>query len=159
MMFIMRRSSGYGRRGRQNRPAQLSRFSAADSHLNALMERASALSSLEASLWPYLPPSIRAHCKLANFRDSTLYLTADSPLWAARVRHTSPQILHAARQRCKIPARALRVRVQWAPPRPPPRATRKPLSPAARDHLRQAATTQNDPEIAAIMRRLAERNG
>ncbi len=112
---------------------------------------------MKSALWPFLPPSLRTRCELANFRDSTLLFVADSPLWAARLRHASPQILHAARQRCKIPATKLRVRVVPKPGAEDRTVCSRRLSDAAREHLRRAAETIADEELAKQLKDLAER--
>ncbi len=112
---------------------------------------------MKSALWPFLLPSLRSHCELANLRDSTLFFVADSSLWAARLRHTSPQILHAARERCKIDATRLKVRVEPKPAAPDQKPRRR-LSARAREVLRQAAETMNDEELARALAALAERD-
>ncbi len=128
-----------------------------EASLKALREHIRIVAAMKSALWPFLPPSLRSHCELANFRDSTLWFVADSPVWAARLRHASPQILHAARHRCKIGGAKLRVRAvpdsQVSSARTPKR-----LSKAAREHLSQAAATMDDEELARRLKELAERD-
>ncbi|MFK7955790.1 MAG: DciA family protein [Lysobacterales bacterium] len=151
--------SGYRSKSarRDASPTNLKNLLAGNTSLHALHRHAAEVSQLQNALWPFLPPSLRPHCKLANYRDSTLFLHADSPVWAAKARHASPQILHTARVRCKISARKLVVRVRWTPN---PAASTKPvnaLGKAASIHLEQAAEHCPDPDIAATLQRIARR--
>ncbi|MEM1089588.1 MAG: DUF721 domain-containing protein [Pseudomonadota bacterium] len=146
-----------GPRRRDAAPTRLKRLFSDSSPLAALQEHARGIAMLKNALWPYLPPSIRPHCDLANYRDSTLFIHADSPLWAAKVRHASPQILHAARQRCKTPARKLVVRVRWPHSKAGAQRSQKKLIGRVTEHLEQASEHVDDPELAAIMQRIARR--
>ena len=146
------------RRRRDGKPEKLGRVFAQEAKLGALSKRAGSLQAAKAALWPYLPPSSRQHCDLANIRDSTLYIVADSPVWAARLRHTSRQILHAARDRCKIPVTGIKVRISPRSTPKRPRRQPKQLSDRARDHLKAAAETTSDPDLAKILKRIGKRD-
>lgn len=144
-------------RRRDASPTDLKNLLAGNSSLAALQQHAISVAKLKNALWPFLPPSLRPHCELANYRDYTLYLHANSPLWAAKARHASPQILHAARQRCKISVRKLVVRIR--PAAVENREDRRPkqVIGSVSRHLKQAADWIDDPELAVIMRRIARR--
>ncbi len=138
-------------------PTNLKNLLAGNTSLHALHRHAAEVFQLQNALWPYLPPSLRPHCKLANYRDSTLFMHADSPVWAAKARHASPQILHTARVRCKISVRKLVVRVRWTPQPATTIAVGKTLGKTASEHLEQAAEHCPDPDIAATLQRIARR--
>ncbi|MDJ0655333.1 MAG: DUF721 domain-containing protein [Xanthomonadales bacterium] len=125
--------------------------------LKALKDHGRATQAIKAALWPHLPHTARQHCDLANFRDSTLFLVTDSPVWAARLRHMSRQILHAARQRCKIPATRIKVRISPILDREVARRQPRELPEGVRRHFSQVAETVDDPELAAVFRRMSEK--
>ncbi|MBB1073122.1 DUF721 domain-containing protein [Rhodoferax sp. 4810] len=113
-----------------------------------------------------LPAVLRPQCIHARLdRDQCLVLTVTSPVWAARLRMQMAtvhrQLLVAGYAivvyRIRVlPTNALAVTVAPAPPAAPP-APR--LSTATREHLEQAAAelTANNPELAAVLLRLARR--
>jgi len=104
-----------------------------------------------------LPPRLRGHCLCATVADEQLTLVTDSAAWATPLRFMAPEVLKAL-AKAYPGLRECRVRIRPAgatggtPARylPPPR-----LSPEAVDHLRSAAETLADPELAAAFRRLA----
>jgi hypothetical protein len=61
------------------------------------IRRALWLDALDLRLRPHLPPSLAAHAQLANVKGATLVFLVDSPVWRARLRLASPQLIEAAR--------------------------------------------------------------
>ncbi len=59
------------------------------------LQQAKMLSKYTALLREILPPECLAHVEVANIRNQSLMLIADSPVWATRLRQLSPQILQA----------------------------------------------------------------
>src|SRR4051794_19873155 len=61
------------------------------------IRRALWLDALDQRLRPYLPPSLAAHARLANVNGEQLVFLVDSPVWRARLRLATPELLVAAR--------------------------------------------------------------
>jgi len=137
-------------------PTRVARYlSPGKSQLGSLQQQTDAIATLKSRLWPALAGPLRGHCELANFRGQTLVIIADSPVWAARLRHTSPQILHAARTLCKIDAQKLQIKIRpMAQAQPRNRATR-PLAASSASHLREIAEGLEDQELKAILLNIA----
>jgi hypothetical protein len=145
-------------RGRVQGPQSiLKHLAASQSGLSRLQQQAFAIHAIKATLWPSIPSPLQAHCDVANFRGQTLILVADSPVWAARLRHTSPQILHAARELCKIDAQKLLVRIQPLEVRPQPVGKARSLPESSATHLREVAETVEDDELREILLGIANR--
>lgn len=106
--------------------------------LGKIEARARWLAAAKKALWPLIPADLQPHCDLANYRDGVLVLTASSPVWATRLRQSSPAIIHRAPGNIKRPVHRIEVRIvpPEAPrPSPPPRE----VSATAREHLRRCA--------------------
>jgi len=61
------------------------------------VRRALWLDALDQRLRPYLPPSLAAHVRLANVNGAKLVFLVDSPVWHARLRLATSDLLDAAR--------------------------------------------------------------
>src|SRR3546814_16319631 len=61
------------------------------------LRRALGLEALEQRRRPHLPPAIAAHARLANVDGGRLVFLVDSPVWRARLRLASAELLDAAR--------------------------------------------------------------
>src|SRR3546814_20721492 len=55
------------------------------------------LDELDRRLSPFLPPSLAAHARLANVDGDRLVYLVDSPVWHARLRLASNELIDAAR--------------------------------------------------------------
>lgn len=105
-----------------------------------------------------LPDSHRAHCRVANVRNHTLVLLADSPAWAARLRFHAPTILRKLELDHKLSLRRVQIRVDPEAVRAPRRRVRRTgLSTHSGHLLRQAAQAVEDPQLKAALERLARR--
>lgn len=111
------------------------------------LRRALWLDALEQRLRPHLPPAIAAHARLANVDGSRLVFLVDSPVWRARLRLASAELLDVARSvglQCDaVVVKAATKPLQSDPPAPrPPR----PMSEATRQALDAAlASLGKDP--------------
>lgn len=103
------------------------------------LRRALWLDALEHRLRPHLPPAIAPHARLANVDGGKLVFLVDSPVWRARLRLASAELLDAARSvglQCDtvvVKAATRPLTVDPPAPRPPRR-----LSAAARQALEAA---------------------
>lgn len=125
-----------------------------DGKLKAIVERAQQLEALDRQLRQCLPRELALNSRLANVRADRLVFLASAPVWAAKLRLASEQLLGAARQ-AGLNVRTLTVKVATMQSVPPELSPRTPLSPAARDALRAAALTVNDPQLADQLLSLA----
>ena len=112
------------------------------------LRRALWLEALEQRLRPHLPPALAPHARLANVDGGKLVFLVDSPVWRARVRLASAELLDAARSiglQCgEVVVRSTTGSPGTNPPAPrPPR----PMSPAAKAALDAAlASLADGPE-------------
>lgn len=111
------------------------------------MRRALWLDTVERQLRPHLPPSLAAHARFANVQHGKLVFVVDSPVWHARMRLASAELLDAARS-IGLECSEVVVRTTTAPLRPEPPATRRPrpMSPAAREALQAALDSLDGSE-------------
>lgn len=104
------------------------------------IRRALWLDALDQRLRPLLPPALAAHARLANVDGARLVFLVDAPVWHARLRLASAQLVDAARS-LGLEVGEVAVKVTTAPLRPeiPAQAAAPlPMSAAARDALQAA---------------------
>ncbi|HQA02058.1 MAG TPA: DciA family protein [Thermomonas sp.] len=61
------------------------------------LRRARWLDAVDQLLRPALPAGVNAHARLANLRGKTLVFIADAPVWHAKLRLATPELIAAAR--------------------------------------------------------------
>lgn len=147
------RSSPPGSKPR-SKPARTHRNADPQAPLDALLadaafdplRRALWLDALDQRLRPALPPSLAAHARLANLDGGRLVYIVDAPVWRAKLRLATIEVLDAARS-LGLGVTELVVKVTTLPIHPPERAGPKamPMSAAARDALRAALASLKDP--------------
>ena len=112
------------------------------------IRRALWLDTLDQRLRPLLPPALAAHARLANVDGARLVFLVDAPVWHARLRLASRDLLDAARS-LGLDVGEVVVKVTTGPLRPEhPGQTPSPpsnISPAAREAL-QSALAALDPK-------------
>ena len=103
------------------------------------LRRALWLDALEQRLRPHLPPAIAPHARLANVDGGKLVFLVDSPVWRARLRLASAELLDAARV-VGLQCDEVVVKTATSPLWPDPPAPRRPipLSAATREALAAA---------------------
>lgn len=103
------------------------------------LRRALWLDALEQRLRPHLPPSVAAHARFANVEGARLVFLVDSPVWRARLRLASAELLDAARV-VGLQCDEVVVKTATSPLWPDPPAPRRPipLSAATREALAAA---------------------
>ena len=121
---------------------------------NDVVERAMRLAELDLLLRQSLPPALASRVRLANIRDGRLVFLANSPTFATRLRLHSAALLKAAGA-AGLKADGITVKVATMQPVPPVEAPPTPLTPAARDALRAAASSTSDPELRSRLLDLA----
>ena len=101
--------------------------------------------ALERRLRPLLPPALAAHARFANVDGGRLVFLVDSPVWKARLRLASAELLDAARS-VGLACDEVVVKVATTPLAPAPPASRRPvpLSAATREALEAALASLKD---------------
>ena len=111
------------------------------------IRRAMWLDELDHRLSPLLPPSLAAHARLANVDGDRLVYLVDSPLWHARLRLASNELLDAARS---LGLDVTRFVVRTAKQMPGAQARREPasvpVSATARNAVRDALACLRQPD-------------
>lgn len=111
------------------------------------IRRAMWLDGLDRRLRPLLPDPLAAHARLANFENGRLVFVVDSPVWRARLRLATPELIDAARS---LGLAAAELVIKTAPVMPRPMQVTRPaiaLSAAARLAFQTALSpaTPRDP--------------
>ena len=130
--------------------------------LHSLMRHAHYLRQLDSIVHHQLNFSLQQHCKVANYRENTLYLHVDSPAWATKLRFTLPELLNNLRkynefrllERIYLSQDNTRAGQQSPLPKPMER-----LSPESAMQIEYLAEHVSDNRLANALRRLAKRTG
>jgi hypothetical protein len=106
------------------------------------VRRALWLDALDQRLRPYLPPSLAPHVRLANVNGAKLVFLVDSPVWHARLRLATSELLDAARS-VGLDATEVAIRTKMPSSEPGSAAPRAalPMSAAAREALEAALSS------------------
>jgi hypothetical protein len=123
--------------------------------LAGVVEQARLLEALDQALRGALPAAFASQVRLANIRGARLVFLASSPAVATRLRFMQEALTAAASRFTGMAIDQLTVKVAAAPVVPRDAAPRKPLSSAAAEHLRQAASILDDPALRDLLHRLA----
>jgi hypothetical protein len=141
-----------------NNPLQVKKL-LGGSQYSRLVSQARALAGLDALTRELLPDTLKTHCRVLSVRDETLVLAADSPVWAARLKFHSSQLVKQLNRQQTVKLRTVRIRV-----RPPEklvagerRSTPLKLGINSATALRQAADSVSDPDLKSALLRLANR--
>src|SRR3546814_8567490 len=97
------------------------------------LRRALGLEALEQRRRPHLPPAIAAHARLANVDGGRLVFLVDSPVWRARLRLASAELLDAARS-VGLQCDAVVVKATTKPLQADPPAGRQPRPMRSEEH-------------------------
>lgn len=109
------------------------------------IRRALWLDGLDRRFRPHLPPSLAAHARLANVEDGKLVFVVDAPVWRAKLRLAAPELLDVARS-FGLDAQHLVIKTAPAPPPAQPAGrTPLPMSDHAREALRSALESLEQP--------------
>lgn len=141
-----------------NNPLQVKKL-LGGSQYSRLVSQARALLGLDGLVQELLPDALKTHCRVLSVRDETLVLAADSPVWAARLKFHSSQLVKQLNRQQTVKLRTVRIRV-----RPPEkqlvterRNTLLKLGINSATALRQAADSVSDPDLKSALLRLANR--
>ena len=129
------------------------------SQVSRLLDGAGVLDKLAANVQELLPSSLKEHCRVLSVRGSVLVLAADSPVWAARLRFHSPELVKQLEHTQTVKLRTVQVRVRPVdkPPATVKRQNKPHLSAVNSLALEQTARGVSDPGLKAALLRLARR--
>lgn len=103
------------------------------------LRRARWLDAVDQLLRPHLPPGMATHARLTNVREDRLVFVVDAPIWHAKLRLATPELIDAARS-IGLEVNAMVVKTATGPLQPLPAVTapRTPMSAAAQSGLKAA---------------------
>lgn len=127
-----------------------------------LLDKVAKIAELDKLVKQYLPMPLAKHCQVVNVRTGKLILKLDSPAWATQVRFNSPNLLSALRQNPLYAGLAgidFYVNPDAVMDKTPAKIVgKKPsLSVNAKQSLLSAAETITNPQLRAILEKIAAR--
>ena len=136
----------------------ISDFLVSSDRLSQICNHIKIINELQIKLAGDLGSPLNQHVAVADYRQGTLVLHADSAAWAAKLRYNTPDILSA----CKSDLPGIRtVRIRVVPAEPSvtaPRRTVK-ISPETAAGIRQAADQSADAALRATLHSIADKLG
>lgn len=127
--------------------------------LHRLIAHAGQVQRASQVLHGHLDASLAQHCKVANIKDGSVVIHADSPAWAAKLRFQVASMLEQLNKERSFGAlRAIRIKVSpMSEALPAALAERLTLSEHAAAVLKSAADATEDSGLKAVLLKLAQR--
>lgn len=127
--------------------------------LSGLLDHSKQIRRLTLLLRQQLPANMAAHCRVANLRNDTLILAADSPAWSSKLRFHADNLLKTLNKKYDLGAKNVRIIVvpEAALPKQKP-LHRTPISAATASLLEQCAESEHDPALREALLKLSRRN-
>jgi hypothetical protein len=130
--------------------------------LQSLLEQAHYLQSLTRVLREAIDPALADHITIANIRDDTAIVTAETPTWLSKIRYMAPTILTILQHQSGL-AGLRKIQFKVHLPTEPSASGQADyeqkrlatLSSASSKVLESAASGIDDPELASALRRLS----
>ena len=115
------------------------------------LRRALWLDAVDQLLRPHLPPVLAAHARLANVRGDKLVFVVDGPVWHAKLRLATQELVDAARSvGLDVAGLSVKTTLQPLRPLPPAARTAPPMSAAGQSQLEAAlALLRSDAQEGA----------
>ena len=142
---------------RHNKPLTFSSLINKGSDLDKLYQHTKFLLRLNKCLHNILDEPLNQHCQIANFDKSILTILADSPVWSARLRFNTSNILNRIRTDFGLDTLKT-IRIKIRPIDTPVNTKQKKLilSPVASEFINQAANTITDEKLRSSLLKLAK---
>jgi len=144
---------------RHNKSLVFSSLINKDSDLKRLYQHTKLLLKLNKCLYNILDEPLNQHCRIANFDNTILTILADSPVWSARLRFNTSNIL--IRMRTDFGLDTLKtIRIKIRPIDIPVYTKHRKfiLSSVASEFINQAANTITDEKLRSSLFNLAKRH-
>jgi hypothetical protein len=127
-----------------------------------LLERAAKIAELDNLVQQCLPTPLAGHCQVVNVRNSKLILKLDSPAWATQVRFNSASLLSTLRQNPNFAGLAgidfyVKPDITSEEKTVKAIAKRPALSAKAKQALLNTAATISNPQLRAVLEKIAAR--
>jgi hypothetical protein len=127
--------------------------------LQSLLERAAILDGINQRWLRLLPAPLNHHICLANIREDTAVIVADSSAWLTRARYQGPEILKLLRQEPGLKRlNKLHFKIQPLTHHPERPTSRPQLSENAAELLISTAKVIDDPNLKAALHNLSRRH-
>ncbi len=129
--------------------------------LQSLLEQAHYFQALTRTLRDAIDPILGEHITIANIRENTAIVAADTPAWLSKIRYMAPTILAILKQQSGLAdLRKIQFKVQppTEPATPDREVRRASLSSASSKVLESAASGIRDLELASALRRLSRQH-
>ncbi len=133
----------------------------ADQDLRFIFTKIKRLQELHQQIAPYLPANLAPHCQVANLERHTLTFIVANGAVATQLRFHSPDILQQFKKtdslnmiqkiECKLRPSSVKQEMKDAP------QNMALLSAETADLIRDFAATVSDPDLKAVMERIAKR--
>lgn len=127
--------------------------------LHRLIAHAECLQRASQVLRAHLDAPLAGHCQVANIKNGSVVMHADSPAWAAKLRfHVAGMLEQLNKAQSFGALRAIRIKVSpLSEVLPMALAERLTLSERASAVLKSAAQATEDSELRVVLMRLAQR--
>ena len=104
-----------------------------------------------------LPPECENHFHVANVKNKTIVIVADSPVWTTRLRQLGQLILEAMKNQSREDLHHVKVITRHGPiaDKHDPKIIRRQLSPTAGNLLEQTASYLDDEELSNALLKLS----
>lgn len=145
---------------RKLEPKPLSRLlGSRNNSSHRLVEQGRLLQGMTRWLQQQLPLPLSLHCQVANIRENTLVLAADSSAWSSKLRFFSNNLLIKLKKERNISLRKVDIIVvPRAADKPVKQRQRSAISGSSADLLMQCAENETDPALKSALKRLASRS-
>lgn len=125
--------------------------------LGSVLSKAQHIMQLNQGLNIFFPDDLRNHCQIINLQQSQLTVAADNAAWATQLRYQVNTVLDGIKT-VMPDIRSLKIVTQ----QPDAIVKTKPvekreLSAEAAEHLQATAETVTNPELKAVLEKLASR--
>ncbi|MBX9706218.1 MAG: DUF721 domain-containing protein [Gammaproteobacteria bacterium] len=125
--------------------------------LGSVLGKAQQIADLNRGLNIFFPDDLRNHCQIINLQQSQLTVAADNAAWATQLRYQVNTVLDGIKT-VMPEIRSLKIITQQpdAVVKAKPMVERT-LSEEAAEHLQATAKTVTNPELKAVLEKLASR--
>jgi len=126
-----------------------------NSQIAALVTHAKYLSRLTEAIQCLLPLPLSEHVHVINFQHNILTIATDKPVWAARMRYSTPELRHKLKSHALFPGKINEIAVKVSPVSHSSEPSRAQLRSVDSASLSALADQVNDDNLKQALLRLA----